>query len=188
MEMNTRIQVEHGVTEEITGLDLIGRQIRIASGEILDIAQSDVQIQGYAIEARINAEDVHNDFIPNPGKITSYYPALGPFVRVDSYISKDFSIPPFYDSMIAKLIVRATSYDLAVNKLKRALNEFKIRGVKTTIPFLINICCDKDFRRGSFDTSYLEKKAKSLMPPEIINDESDIVAAIASAIVSAFEK
>lgn len=153
MEMNTRIQVEHGVTEEITGYDLIGRQIRIANGEILDITQSDVYAQGFAIEARINAEDVQNDFVPNPGKITSYYPALGPFVRVDSYVYKDFTIPPFYDSMIAKLIVRATSYDLAVNKLQRALNEFKIRGVKTTIPFLINICHDKDFRRGNFDTS-----------------------------------
>ncbi len=171
MEMNTRIQVEHGVTEEITGYDLIGRQIRIANGEILDI----------------NAEDVQNDFVPNPGKITSYYPALGPFVRVDSYVYKDFTIPPFYDSMIAKLIVRATSYDLAVNKLQRALNEFKIRGVKTTIPFLINICHDKDFRRGNFDTSYLEQKAQDLMPQES-RDDSDLVAAIAVALTNALEE
>ncbi len=187
MEMNTRIQVEHGVTEEITGYDLIGRQIRIANGEILDITQSDVYAQGFAIEARINAEDVQNDFVPNPGKITSYYPALGPFVRVDSYVYKDFTIPPFYDSMIAKLIVRATSYDLAVNKLQRALNEFKIRGVKTTIPFLINICHDKDFRRGNFDTSYLEQKAQDLMPQES-RDDSDLVAAIAVALTNALEE
>ncbi|WDL75398.1 acetyl-CoA carboxylase subunit A [Helicobacter winghamensis] len=187
MEMNTRIQVEHGVTEEITGFDLIGRQIRIASGEILDISQSDVHIQGFAIEARINAEDVHNDFVPNPGTITAYYPALGPFVRVDSYIYKDFTIPPFYDSMVAKLIVRATSYDLAVNKLKRALNEFKIRGVKTTIPFLVNICNDKDFRRGNFDTSYLEQKVEQLMPQES-SDESDLVAAIAVALAFGLEE
>lgn len=187
MEMNTRIQVEHGVTEEITGYDLIGRQIRIANGEILDITQSDVYAQGFAIEARINAEDVQNDFVPNPGKITSYYPALGPFVRVDSYVYKDFTIPPFYDSMIAKLIVRATSYDLAVNKLQRALNEFKIRGVKTTIPFLINICHDKDFRRGNFDTSYLEQKAQDLMPQES-KDDSDLVAAIAVALTNALEE
>lgn len=187
MEMNTRIQVEHGVTEEITGYDLIGRQIRIANGEILDITQSDVYAQGFAIEARINAEDVQNDFVPNPGKITSYYPALGPFVRVDSYVYKDFKIPPFYDSMIAKLIVRATSYDLAVNKLQRALNEFKIRGVKTTIPFLINICHDKDFRRGNFDTSYLEQKAQDLMPQES-RDDSDLVAAIAVALTNALEE
>lgn len=187
MEMNTRIQVEHGVTEEITGYDLIGRQIRVASGEILDLTQSDVVANGFAIEARINAEDVHNDFVPNPGTITAYYPALGPFVRVDSYIYKGFSIPPFYDSMVAKLIVRGSSYDLAVKKLGRALNEFKIRGVKTTIPFLINICNDKDFRRGNFDTSYLEQKVDMLLPQET-KDTSDLVAAVAVALVSALEQ
>ena len=181
MEMNTRIQVEHGITEEITGLDLIGRQIRIASGEILDLTQSDIRTQGYAIEARINAEDVKNDFVPNPGKITTYYPALGPFVRVDSCIYKDYVIPPFYDSMVAKLIVRASSYDLAVNKLDRALQEFTIKGVKTTIPFLRNICKDKDFRRGDFDTSFLETKIDSLIP-EHSEHTDDIVAAIAAAI------
>ncbi|HIV49475.1 acetyl-CoA carboxylase subunit A [uncultured Helicobacter sp.] len=183
MEMNTRIQVEHGITEEITGLDLIGRQIRIASGEILDLTQNDIHIQGYAIEARINAEDVTNDFVPNPGKITTYYPALGPFVRVDSCIYKDYVIPPFYDSMVAKLIVRASSYDLAVNKLDRALQEFTIRGVKTTIPFLRNICKDKDFRRGDFDTSFLETKIDSLIPEDSKNTD-DVVVAIAAAIAS----
>ena len=111
MEMNTRIQVEHGITEEITGFDLIGRQIRSAAGEILDLNQSEVLHQGFAIEVRINAEDVANDFKPNPGKITAYYPALGPFVRIDSAVYKDYTIPPNYDSMIAKLIVRASSYD-----------------------------------------------------------------------------
>lgn len=183
MEMNTRIQVEHGVTEEITGFDLIGRQIRCASGEILDLNQSEVLFQGYAIEVRINAEDVANDFSPNPGKITAYYPALGPFVRIDSAVYKDYVIPPNYDSMIAKLIVRASSYDLAVNKLIRALEEFTIRGVKTTIPFLLNIARDKDFRKGNFDTSYLESKMQSLMPSEIVNKD-DIVAAIAVAIAA----
>lgn len=183
MEMNTRIQVEHGITEEITGLDLIGRQIRIASGEILDLTQNDIHTQGYAIEARINAEDVNNDFVPNPGKVTTYYPALGPFVRVDSCIYKDYVIPPFYDSMVAKLIVRASSYDLAVNKLDRALQEFTIRGVKTTIPFLRNICEDKDFRRGDFDTSFLETKMDSLISEDSKNTD-DMVVAIAAAIAS----
>ncbi len=183
MEMNTRIQVEHGITEEITGLDLIGRQIRIASGEILDLTQNDIHTQGYAIEARINAEDVNNDFVPNPGKVTTYYPALGPFVRVDSCIYKDYVIPPFYDSMVAKLIVRASSYDLAVNKLDRALQEFTIRGVKTTIPFLRNICKDKDFRRGDFDTSFLETKIDSLISEDSKNTD-DMVVAIAAAIAS----
>lgn len=181
MEMNTRIQVEHGITEEITGLDLIGRQIRSAAGEILDLNQNEVIHQGYAIEVRINAEDVANDFTPNPGKITAYYPALGPFVRIDSAVYKDYTIPPHYDSMIAKLIVRASSYDLAVNKLIRALNEFTIRGIKTTIPFLLNIAKDKDFRKGNFDTSYLESNMQKLMPSEIINKDN-IAAAIAAAI------
>ncbi len=183
MEMNTRIQVEHGITEEITNFDLIGRQIRYAAGEILDLNQSEVIHQGYAIEVRINAEDVANDFMPCPGKITAYYPALGPFVRIDSAVYKDYAIPSNYDSMIAKLIVRASSYDLAVNKLIRALEEFKIRGIKTTIPFLLNIARDKDFRKGNFDTSYLESKMQELMPSESVNND-DIVAAIATAIAA----
>lgn len=181
MEMNTRIQVEHGVTEQITGFDLIGRQIRVASGEILDLNQSEVTHQGYSIEVRINAEDVANDFTPNPGKITTYYPALGPFVRIDSAVYKDYTIPPHYDSMIAKLMVRASSYDLAVNKLIRALEEFTIRGIKTTIPFLVNIAKDKDFRKGNFDTSYLENNMQKLMPKEVVNKD-DIAAVIAAAI------
>ena len=182
MEMNTRIQVEHGVTEEITGYDLIGRQIRIAQGEILDLTQHDIRAQGFAIEARINAEDVANDFVPNPGKITTYYPALGPFVRVDSCIYKDYVIPPFYDSMVAKLIVKASSYNLAVNKLSRALSEFTIKGVKTTIPFLMNICNDKDFRRGNFDTSYIENKIGELMPTPESKPEDDMVSVIVAAL------
>lgn len=183
MEMNTRIQVEHGITEEITGFDLIGRQIRSAAGEILDLTQNEVSCQGYAIEVRINAEDVANDFTPNPGKITAYYPALGPFVRIDSAIYKDYTIPPYYDSMIAKLMVRASSYDLAVNKLVRALEEFTIRGIKTTIPFLLNIAKDRDFRKGNFDTSYLETNMQKLIPNEIINKD-DIAAAIAAALAA----
>ena len=136
MEMNTRIQVEHGVTEEITGVDLIVRQIRIAAGEILEIRQSEVKPRGFAIEARITAEDFAGGFIPSAGTIKEYFPALGPSVRVDSHIYKDYKIPPYFDSLLAKLIVKATDYDLAVNKLERALQEFKIEGVKTILPFL----------------------------------------------------
>lgn len=181
MEMNTRIQVEHGITEEITGLDLVVRQIRIADGEILELEQRDVIFQGYAIEARINAEDVNADFAPNPGKITTYYPALGPFVRVDSCIYKDYEIPPFYDSMVAKLIVRATTYDLAVKKLSRALSEFTIRGVKTTIPFLQKICDDPQFKKGFFDTSYIAVNLPHLIPQEQ-KDELDEVALISAVL------
>lgn len=180
MEMNTRIQVEHGITEEITGLDLVVRQIRIAGGEILELEQKDIVFQGYAIEARINAEDTNSDFAPNPGKITTYYPALGPSVRVDSCIYKDYEIPPFYDSMVAKLIVRATSYDLAVRKLSRALSEFTIRGVKTTIPFLQKICDDSTFKKGFFDTSYIPTNLPHLIPQEQKDgvDEVAIISAI----------
>lgn len=186
MEMNTRIQVEHGVTEEITGYDLIARQIRIAQGEILDLTQSDIHAQGFAIEARINAEDARNDFVPNPGKITTYYPALGPFVRIDSCVYKDYCVPPYYDSMIAKLIVKASSYQLAVNKLQRALSEFTIKGIQTTIPFLINICNDKDFRRGQFDTSYIQSKLNELMPASESKPEDDVIAVIVAALSSRY--
>ena len=186
MEMNTRIQVEHGVTEEITGVDLIVRQIRIAAGEILDMEQSDVITQGFAIEARITAEDAWQNFIPSPGEISGYYPALGPSVRVDSHLYKDYQIPPFYDSLLAKLIVRAPSYDLAVNKLKRALDEFTIEGsVKTTIPFLLSISKERDFRRGFFDTSYVENKMPTLLEKMKTKDNEDneeVIAAIAAAI------
>lgn len=176
MEMNTRIQVEHGVTEEITGIDLVVRQIRIACGEILELEQIDVSFQGYAIEARINAEDVNADFQPSVGKIRAYYPALGPSVRVDSCIYKDYEIPPFYDSMVAKLIVRATSYDLAVRKLARALSEFKITGIKTTIPFLQKICQDLAFKKGVFNTSYLAENLQDLIPQDQKENLEEIFA------------
>jgi pyruvate carboxylase subunit A len=183
MEMNTRIQVEHCVTEEITGVDLVVRQIRTAAGEILEIDQADVVMRGFAIEARINAEDVKNDFAPNPGKITGYYPALGPGVRVDSCAYKDYVIPPHYDSMVAKLIVKGASYDLAIRKLQRALGEFKVKGVKTTIPFLHKITQEKQFRKGDFDTSYLEHKLDDLMPETEVTPE-ELAAAIAAALAS----
>ncbi|WP_297574139.1 acetyl-CoA carboxylase subunit A [uncultured Campylobacter sp.] len=185
MEMNTRIQVEHGVTEEITGIDLIVRQIRIAGGEILDIEQSDVKPQGFAIEARITAENVWKNFAPAPGTITEYYPALGPSVRVDSHIYKDYTVPPFYDSLLAKLIVRGTSYDLVISKLERALEEFTIEGIRTTIPFLLAISRGRDFRRGFFDTSYIEKNMTSLLAntkDEDITNPDETIAAIAAAI------
>ncbi|MBZ7964182.1 acetyl-CoA carboxylase subunit A [Campylobacter sp. 2457A] len=184
MEMNTRIQVEHPITEEITGVDLIVRQIRIAAGEILDIEQSDVKPRGFAIEARITAENVWKNFTPSVGKINEYYPALGPSVRVDSHIYKDYTVPPYYDSMLAKLIVRATSYDLAVNKLERALKEFTL-DIRTTIPFLIAITKTREFRRGYFDTSFIETHLQELL--EKTQDchqenKEEVVAVIAAAL------
>ncbi|MDY6134472.1 acetyl-CoA carboxylase subunit A [Campylobacter lanienae] len=185
MEMNTRIQVEHGVTEEIVGVDLISRQIRIAAGEILDIEQTEVKPQGVAIEARITAENVWKNFTPSPGKITGYFPALGPGVRVDSHMYQGYSIPPFYDSLVAKLIVKARSYDLAVSKLERALDEFTIEGVRTTLPFLLAISKRRHFRRGFFDTSYIEERLQDILEnTHDSNQENkeEVIAAIAAAI------
>lgn len=183
MEMNTRIQVEHGVTEEITGVDLIVRQIRTAAGEILDLEQSDVKARGFAIEARITAENVRANFAPNPGKVEEYYPALGPFTRIDSHLYKGYEVPPFYDSLLAKLIVRATSYDLAVNKLERALNEFTITGVENTIPFLIAISKGRRFRRGYFDTSYIENNIDDLLKSLDEHEKKDELVAVISAAI-----
>lgn len=185
MEMNTRIQVEHGITEEITGVDLIVRQIRIANGEILELEQSDIKPQGFAIEARITAEDVWKNFTPALGSIKEYYPALGPSVRVDSHIYKDYSIPPFYDSLLAKLMVTSSSYDLAVNKLERALDEFTIKGVKTIIPFLLTISKRREFRRGFFDTSYVEKNLDSILENTIDEEnenKDELIAVIGAAL------
>lgn len=185
MEMNTRIQVEHPITEEITGIDLIVRQIRIADGEILDLEQSDIKPRGFAIEARITAENVWKNFIPSSGKIGEYYPALGPSVRVDSHIYKDYIVPPFYDSMLAKLIIKATSYDLAVNKLERALKEFVIDDIRTTIPFLIAITKTREFRRGYFDTSFIETHMQELLEKtedRHQENKEEVIAAIAATL------
>ncbi|MDA3055288.1 MULTISPECIES: acetyl-CoA carboxylase subunit A [unclassified Campylobacter] len=184
MEMNTRIQVEHGITEEITGVDIVVRQIRIANGEILELEQSDIKPRGYAIEARITAENVWKNFTPAPGKVEDYYPALGPSVRVDSHIYKGYKIPPFYDSLLAKLIIKTTDYDLAVNKLERALKEFRIEGVRTIIPFLLSISKSREFRLGFFDTSYVEKNLDKILAntkDDFDTKKTEVVAAIASA-------
>ncbi|HEG3924581.1 TPA: acetyl-CoA carboxylase subunit A [Campylobacter jejuni] len=185
MEMNTRIQVEHPITEEITGIDLIVRQIRIAAGEILDLEQSDIKPRGFAIEARITAENVWKNFIPSHGKIGEYYPALGPSVRVDSHIYKDYTVPPYYDSMLAKLIIKATSYDLAVNKLERALKEFVIDDIRTTIPFLIAITKTREFRRGYLDTSFIETHMQELLEKtedRHQENKEEVIAAIAATL------
>lgn len=185
MEMNTRIQVEHGVTEEITGVDLIVRQLRYAAGQIQELEQSDIKSNGFAIEARITAEDANKNFIPTPGMVTEYYPALGPSVRVDSHLYKGYKIPPFYDSLVAKLVVKASSYDLAVNKLERALEEFTIEGVKTTISFLKTIAKSKEFRKGIFDTSYIKtnlEKILSNIDDKNKKDKDEIIASICVAL------
>jgi acetyl-CoA carboxylase biotin carboxylase subunit len=156
MEVNTRIQVEHPVTEELTDVDIIKEQIRIAAGMPLSYKQSQIKAAGHAIECRINAEDP-DKFIPSPGKITFYLPPGGPGVRVDSAAYSGWLVPPHYDSMIAKLIVHGKTREEAIARMKRALDEFMIEGIKTTIPFHKKIFDHPDFIKGNFNTDFLEK-------------------------------
>lgn len=158
MEMNTRIQVEHPVTEEVTGIDLIEQQIRVAAGE--KIQTDDVQMKWHSIECRINAEDPEHNFRPSAGEIKVFHPPGGMGVRLDTHAYAGYRIPPYYDSMIAKLIVKAPTRELAIKKMKRALREFVIEGVKTTIPYHIQLMDDKNFINGTFDTKYLERAFK----------------------------
>lgn len=154
MEMNTRIQVEHPVTEEVTDADLIEYQIRVAMGET--VRRRDVIMQGHAIECRINAENPARNFSPSPGIITTFHPPGGHGVRLDTHAYAGYRIPQYYDSLIAKLIVRARTRDLAIDKMARALDEFVIEGVKTTIPFHQQLFRDQRFRAGDFDTHFLD--------------------------------
>ncbi|OIJ10225.1 acetyl-CoA carboxylase biotin carboxylase subunit [Anaerobacillus arseniciselenatis] len=157
MEMNTRIQVEHPVTEMITGVDLIKEQIMVAAGYPLTINQEDIEIDGWSIECRINAENPRKNFMPSPGKIELYLPPGGLGVRVDSAVYQGYAIPPFYDSMVAKLIVHGKTREEAIARMKRALKEFMISGVETTIPFHLELLEHEDFKNGDFDTKFLEK-------------------------------
>jgi acetyl-CoA carboxylase biotin carboxylase subunit len=155
MEMNTRIQVEHPVTEMVTLADIVRNQIRIAEGEDLGYTQEDVQIVGHSIECRINAEDPVK-FTPSPGKITAFNIPGGPGVRVDTAVYPGYVVPPFYDSMIAKLIVHARTRELAIARMRRALEMMVVEGIKTTIPLHIKIMNDEKFQKGDFSTKFME--------------------------------
>src|SRR5512142_681230 len=156
MEMNTRIQVEHPVTEMVTGIDLVKEQIRVASGESLSFSQKDVRISGHSIECRVNAE-CPEKFTPSPGTITAFNPPGGPGVRVDTAAYTQYVIPPYYDSMIAKLIVYADTREEAIMRMLRALDEFIVEGVKTTIPVHKKILAEPDFRAGNISTKFMER-------------------------------
>jgi acetyl-CoA carboxylase, biotin carboxylase subunit len=156
MEMNTRIQVEHPVTEMVTGVDLIKEQIKIASGEKLHLRQEDVTFNGWAIECRINAENPEKNFMPSPGKINMYLPPGGLGVRIDSAAYPGYSIPPYYDSMIAKVITYGSTREEAIDRMKRALSEFVIDGIHTTIPFHLKLLSHEKFVEGQFNTKFLE--------------------------------
>ena len=161
MEMNTRIQVEHPITEQVTGIDLVRQQILIASGEPLSFTQDDVHLTGHSIECRINAENPEFGFRPSPGKITALHMPGGPGVRIDSAVYQGFTISPYYDSMIAKLIVYAPNREEAISKMKWALAEFLVEGVDTNIDFQLDLLRDPNFASANYDIGYLGRKLKA---------------------------
>ncbi len=160
LEVNTRVQVEHPVTEMITGLDIVQLSILVASGEPIPFKQEDVKVRGHAIECRINAEDPDKNFMPCAGKINTWIPPGGPGVRVDSHACSGYTVPPNYDSMVGKLIVHADSRDKALDRMARALEEFTVEPIKTTIPLHQRLVQDEGFRRGGIDIHYLERLLK----------------------------
>jgi acetyl-CoA carboxylase biotin carboxylase subunit len=158
MEMNTRIQVEHPVTELVSGIDLLKEQIRLAAGERLGYSYSDIPIKGNVIECRINAEDSERDFIPSPGRIESLFVPGGPGVRLDTHIYTGYTIPPTYDSLIAKLLVIDSTREKAIARMQRALSEFEITGIKTTIPFHKRVLANDYFKKGEVYTNFINKR------------------------------
>ena len=156
MEMNTRVQVEHPITEMVTGVDIVKEQIRIAAGEKLLYTQEDIKLTGHAIECRINAENPLLDFRPSPGRIKSLFIPGGPGIRVDTAVYQGYEIPPYYDSMLAKVIVHGRDRDEAIAKMKRALYEFIIEGVDTNIEYQNKILNNKQFEKCQYNTSFLE--------------------------------
>ena len=160
MEMNTRIQVEHPITEFVTGIDLVKTQIKVASGEKLDFSQNDIKISGHSIECRINAENPHLNFRPSPGTIDALHIPGGPGIRVDSAVYQGYTIPPYYDSMIAKLIVYAPTRAEAIMKMKWALAEFIVDGVDTNIDFQLELIKNPDFEKGDYDNGFLNELIK----------------------------
>lgn len=185
MEMNTRLQVEHTITETITGIDIVQEQIRIASGLPLRFKQADINFRGFSIEFRINAEDPKQNFAPSFGKITRYYAPGGPGVRTDASIYTGYIIPPYYDSMCAKLTIWALNWQDAIQRGKRALGDLSVYGVKTTIPYYLEILNNIDFIEGEFNTSFVETH------PELVDYDDhlppDIIAAAISAAIAARE-
>lgn len=163
LEMNTRIQVEHPITEVVTGVDLVKEQLKIASGRELCCTQDEIQVRGHAIECRINAENPLADFAPNPGKITGYRSPGGPGVRVDSGVYMNYTIPPFYDSMISKLIVWGRNRNEAITRMRRALSEYIILGVKTTIPFHKAMMLSPNFQEGKLHTHFVDEYKQEIM-------------------------
>jgi len=183
MEMNTRIQVEHTITESITGVDIVEEQIRVAAGLPLRFQQNEIQRRGFAIQFRVNAEDPKNNFLPSFGRISRYYAPGGPGVRTDAAIYTGYSVPPYYDSMLAKIIVWALSWDDVVARGERALRDMGVFGIRTTIPYYLEILSNEEFRAGSFNTGFVEAH------PELIEysckRRNDELAVVLSAVIAA---
>jgi len=182
LEMNTRIQVEHPVTEVVTGVDLVKEQIKIASGREICCTQNDISVRGHAIECRINAEDPLNDFAPNPGKITGYRSPGGNGVRVDSGVYNNYTIPPFYDSMISKLIVWGRTRNEAIARMQRALSEYIILGVKTTIPFHKSMMSNQHFRNANLHTHFVDQYKNEIIEniEKVIQKDKEMEARLKS--------
>ncbi|MBI3968941.1 MAG: acetyl-CoA carboxylase biotin carboxylase subunit [Chloroflexi bacterium] len=158
LEVNTRLQVEHPVTELVTGIDLVKEQLRVASGEPLGFTQADIHPRGWAIECRVTAEDPGNNFLPSIGKVTAAYEPSGPGVRVDSAVYEGFEVTPYYDSMVAKVIVWGETREAAIERMRRALGEYKLVGVKSTVPFHLRVMANPEFVRGNLDTGFIERE------------------------------
>ena len=182
LEVNTRLQVEHGITEMVTGIDIVKEQLRVACGEKLELEQEDITIDGHAIECRINAEDPLNDFAPSPGKIRRYRSAGGPGVRVDSGVHMGYTISPFYDSMISKLCVWGRTRDEAIARMQRALYEYVVVGVTTNIPFHKAVMRNPAFRKGDLTTGFIDEQNILEAVEEVVISESEKGATLASAL------
>lgn len=182
LEMNTRLQVEHPITERITGVDLVKQQIKIAMGKSLAFTQDDLVQRGHAIECRINAEDPDNNFMPAPGKVHKIKEPSGLGIRIDGYVYEGYEIPIYYDSMISKLIVWGKTREIAIQRMRRALYEYKITGVKTSIKFLEKIMVCKDFVDGNYDTHFIENNKENLTGEVIVDQEIEDMVIISAYI------
>jgi acetyl/propionyl-CoA carboxylase alpha subunit len=178
LEMNTRLQVEHGVTEWITDVDIVQQQLRIAAGEPLEIAQRDVAVNGWAIECRITAEDPTNGFLPATGRVTSLFEPSGPGVRVDSALYEGFEVSPYYDPLLSKLIVWGETREAAIGRMRRALDEYRITGVPTSIPFCKQVLETEAFVAGTYDTGFIERHAPREAPERAHYRETAAIAAV----------
>jgi len=183
MEMNTRVQVEHTITETVTGVDIVEEQIRVAAGLTLRFKQQEIVRRGYAIQFRINAEDPQNGFLPSFGRISRYYAPGGPGVRTDTAIYTGYEIPPFYDSMLAKVIVSALTWEDVIKRGERALKDMGLFGIKTTIPYYLEILKHPEFRAAAFNTGFVDKY------PELVNYSNkprpEVLASVIAAVMAA---